>query len=76
MSAPVETQEAALVKYRDEADWTISVSDKTFETILRSRGWKPERREGDYCVYRIPAKAITVRSRRSLKPRSRGRSRA
>jgi hypothetical protein len=60
---------------RDEEFWTVSVSDSTFITTLDRRGWVGEWDSGKlYKNYKIPAKAITVRSRKVVEAPHQGRS--
>ena len=68
MADSKEVQEVVLARYRDEELWTVSVSDSTFLTTLKNKGWKSEPHEAGspYRVFRIPAKAVSIRSRSAV----------
>lgn len=69
MTVPSTHQEVVFAKYRDEDTFKVSVSDTTFETILKRQGYKPVDRVPGYRVYEIPLNKLTIRKAGKRKKR-------
>lgn len=71
---PQGDQETGINFLRSDSYATVSTSDRTMWTLLSARGWEftPDP-AGEYRNYRVPVKAITIRSKSSVeatRPRS------
>jgi len=64
---PVDAQETAITRYRNEKNWTVSTSDLTVQTKIERAGYVAldDRRTAPYKVYKLPRKAISFRKERA-----------
>ena len=69
-AVPVEEQETAITRYRNERYWNISTSDLTLQTKVERAGYMAldDKRTAPYKVYKVPRKAISFRKERRAKP--------
>jgi hypothetical protein len=71
--------EVAIGRYTDEPYWTVDTNCKIYKELLVRRGWQPYAYERPYWRFRLPKKALTIRSKaaveRQLSPQELERNR-
>ena len=62
MAIETNCQETTFCRYRDEKTWGVWTSDRTFITLMRKQGYKPEKdSSGGYNHYEVPLNRVTIR---------------
>jgi len=59
-------REIVIARWADEDTWTIDTSDRVFAEMLRRKGYEPVERSAPYRRFRVPLRAVRVRSKAEL----------